>query len=118
MPMEAKQAGVAICAEGVDIVQHQGFELRLGAEQIAQGAVENEVGQFKPMSHRVEALRGQIVRVVGGFPGGFRPLNQGGVQTVAHLLFLFIQSLVTGLLPGKTQVALHRNHSQADIAPR
>lgn len=63
----AEEAGVEIGTEGIDVMQHEGLELRAFFEEGGEGAVEEEVGNFEEVADGVEALEGEVVGVVAGF---------------------------------------------------
>ena len=62
----------------------------------------------------MQALERKVVRVIGGFPGGARPVQQRGAQALADFLLLLIEPLLRHFLPRETQVAHHRHEAQPD----
>ena len=70
------------------------------------------------MANWVHALVGNVVGVVGTFTRCPRPIDQSGSQALAYFLLLFVQDLLGGFFPQKTQVASCRNHPQAHALPR
>ena len=46
--------------DGVDVVQHEGLQLRALLQQAGEGAVAQQVGDFIPMADGVQALGGRL----------------------------------------------------------
>ena len=113
-----QQPRVEVGAEGVDVVQHQVFQLRPVGEQFSQHTVAQEVGDFVPVTHRVQAVQRFVGGVVASLAGGLGPADQGGVLAHLHLLLAFVQHLLVGFLPGEAQVADHRHQPQTDRPAR
>ena len=116
--MAAEQSGIEIGPHGVDVVQQKPPQLRTLSEEPRQHPVAKHVGNLIPVSHRVQALLGDIVGVVVAFARCFRPVDQRRMDAVANLLLLFVQNLVRQLFPGEAQIAGHGNHAQANGPPR
>ena len=65
----------------------------------------------------MQALEREVVGVVAGLAGGFRPAEQGGAQRVADFLLLHVEHLLGHFLPGEAQVADGGHGAQADGFP-
>ncbi len=58
--MQAEQVRVRIRSQRVNVVQHQVLQPRTLRQQPGEHAVAQQVGNLEPVSHRVQALRGQM----------------------------------------------------------
>ena len=114
--MEAEQGGVDVRSQGIDIVQEEVFEIRTLAEKLEEHAVPEQIGDFEPMTDRMDALGREVVGVVAPFAAAACPLNESGMKAGADLLLLFIEHLLRHFLPGKAEVAHHGDEAEADAA--
>ncbi len=110
----SEDGGVEVSSEGVDVMEHEGFELGAFGEEVGEGAIEEEVRDFVVVAHGVEALEGEVVGVVGGLSGGFGPIDEGGAKGVADFLLLFVEDLLGHFFPGEAEVAFGGDHAQSD----
>ena len=69
------------------------------------------------MADRMQALKWDIVRLIGRFAGAASPIDKRMPQAVANLLLLLVQNLLRHFLPHETQVASGWNHSHTDGFP-
>ena len=112
----AQEGGVNIGTEGVDVMKHEGFELRTLFEKGGESSVQQEVGQLEEVADGVEALKGEVVGVVRSFPGTLGPADESGAEGVAHFLLLGVENLLGHFFPGEAEIALGGNHAEADGA--
>src|SRR4030095_9523160 len=84
-------------------------------EEIRKRAVPEQIGQFKEVANRMQALERDIVRVVACLTGCDCPVRQGGAQRLAYFLLLFVEHLLRHFLPHESQITLRRNESKAHI---
>ena len=114
--MKTEQAGIEICADGIDVVHHQVLQLRVLLQQAQQHAVAQHVRNFVPVAGGMKALEWEVVGIIGTFGALHCPLNKGGVEAIAHFFFLHVEFLLGHFLPGETEIAGHGNEAQADAA--
>ena len=110
----ADEGRIECGAERVDVVHEKRAELRTRGEQAGERAVFEEIGDFEPMAHGMEALAGKIIGVISAFADGLRPLRERGADALAHFFFLFVEFLLGCFFPSKNEVAHGGHETQAD----
>ena len=112
----AEEGWIDIGPEGVDVVEHEGFQAGALGEKTGEGAVEEEIGQLIEMPDGMQALEREVAGVIARLPRPARPADEGGAEGIAHFLLLLVERLLRHFLPRETQVALGGDHAQADGA--
>jgi len=77
--MFSQERWVHVHAERVDVVHHQAAELRAVPQQARQDAVLEQVGDLEPVTNRVQALEGNVVRIIGPLARVVGPVDERGV---------------------------------------
>ena len=116
--MLAQQQGIHVGAQRVDVVHQQMAQRRALGQQPGKHAVAQQVRHLIPVADGMQTLRRQVVGVVAALARLLRPVDQRGVQALAHLLRLLVEQLLRHLLPGKAQVARHGDEAQPHRPPR
>ena len=114
LEVQPEERGIDVRAQGVHVVHEEMLQLRTLRQQAGQYAVAQQIRKLEPMADGMQALARQVVGVVAALAGAARPPHQGVAKAVAHLLLLFVQQLLRGVLPEEPEVAQHRDQAQAD----
>ena len=113
----AEQCGVEIGSQRIDIVQEEVLKLWLSLQQGSQLAIAEQIGEFVPVTGRVEALEREVIGIVRRLAGFLGPAEEGAAEAVAHFLLLEIEYLLRHFLPCEAQIADRRHHAQPDGSP-
>ena len=108
---------IEVGAERIDIVQHDGLELRMFGEQRGEYAVAEEVRNLIPVSMRIKALPRHVVDIIVPLAPGASPIHHRRAGGLTHFLLLFVQHLLRHLFPQKVQIAHHGDEALPDRAP-
>ncbi len=81
-----------------------------------QDAIAQHIGNFVPVAGGMQTLQREVVGIIGTFGAVAGPLDESGVQAVAHFLLLHVQLLLRHFLPSEAKISGHGDETKTDAA--